>query len=231
MTTCAQRDVRWRDLRHARLVGLAHGDPASGARLLGAFWDDVQARTPWDAASNALLVGRYRLDGVIALPAVSPQLLPAWGTRRLRRLIERHLPAKRLPTLRRPLLQLGAVDVLSGAFKTFSSARGEISVEALLASAAVPTLFPAVELEGRVYWDGLFSQNPPVRDLPRAEPTELWVLQINPPRSTLLLERNLDLPSKVDRSPELIEALLAAGRRQARAFLAALVSSPGELAT
>jgi NTE family protein len=33
-----------------------------------------------------------------------------------------------------------------------------------------------------MYWDGLFSQNPPVRDLLQADPDELWIIQINPTR-------------------------------------------------
>jgi len=60
-------------------------------------------------------------------------------------------------------------------------------VEAILASAAIPTLFPAVEIDGHYYWDGLFSDNPPVKELIRpvfvgAEniPDEIWVIQINP---------------------------------------------------
>jgi len=60
----------------------------------------------------------------------------------------------------------------------------------------VPDLFPAVTIPGRgVYWDGLFSQNPPVRELPGllcadqpppvlTEPApverEIWLIRINP---------------------------------------------------
>ena len=33
-----------------------------------------------------------------------------------------------------------------------------------------------------MYWDGLFSQNPPVRELLDARPDEIWVIQINPNR-------------------------------------------------
>ena len=58
--------------------------------------------------------------------------------------------------------------------------RQEITVDAVLASAAVPLLFRAVEEAGRYYWDGLFSQNPPVRELPDAGPEEIWVIRINP---------------------------------------------------
>ena len=34
-----------------------------------------------------------------------------------------------------------------------------------------------------MYWDGLFSHNPPVRELPDAKPNEIWVIQTNPERS------------------------------------------------
>lgn len=49
----------------------------------------------------------------------------------------------------------------------------------MLASAAVPNLFEAVEIRGHYHWDGLFSQNPPVDDLlagdAQPKPDELWV--------------------------------------------------------
>jgi len=73
------------------------------------------------------------------------------------------------------------------ALKKFNSRLGEIRVEAILASAAIPTLFPAVEIDGHYYWDGLFSDNPPVKELIRAVfvggenvPDEIWVIRINP---------------------------------------------------
>ena len=75
----------------------------------------------------------------------------------------------------------------TGELKKFNSRAGEIRVEAILASAAIPTLFPAVEIDGHYYWDGLFSDNPPVKELIRPlfvggenVPDEIWVIQINP---------------------------------------------------
>jgi predicted acylesterase/phospholipase RssA len=86
-----------------------------------------------------------------------------------------------------PILLIGAVDVLGGTFKAFNSKKGEISVEAVLASAAIPWIFRAAKIAGQgAYWDGLFSQNPPitnfVTDADEADekPDELWVVQINP---------------------------------------------------
>ena len=78
------------------------------------------------------------------------------------------------------MLLIGAVDVLSGRFRAFNSRRDRITADTVLASAAIPNLFRAVQLEDGTYWDGLFSQNPPVRELLEAEPDELWVIQINP---------------------------------------------------
>ena len=66
-----------------------------------------------------------------------------------------------------------------------------ITHEVILASAAVPTLFRAQQVDGHRYWDGLFALNPPVRDLPDAgrghsdvdkPPDEIWAILINPIR-------------------------------------------------
>jgi NTE family protein len=79
------------------------------------------------------------------------------------------------------MLLVGAVDVLSGEFRAFNSRHDRISPETILASAAIPTLFRSVRLDdGGTYWDGLFSQNPPVRELTDEGPDEIWVIQINP---------------------------------------------------
>jgi NTE family protein len=54
----------------------------------------------------------------------------------------------------------------------------------LLATAAIPTLFKAVEMGNTAYWDGLFSENPPVADFMVDEvderPDEIWIVRINP---------------------------------------------------
>src|SRR4029434_7984087 len=58
--------------------------------------------------------------------------------------------------------------------------RAQTTAAMSLASAPTPTLFRAVEVGDGTYWDGLFSQNPPVRELVDTRPDELWVVQINP---------------------------------------------------
>ena len=71
--------------------------------------------------------------------------------------------------------------------KKFTSLKNEIDVHAILASAAVPTIFPPIKVKDDYYWDGLFSDNPPIDELVRPiyvgserVPDEVWIIQINP---------------------------------------------------
>jgi NTE family protein len=166
--------------------GLLTGGAAEAGRLLERFWEANAATTLSGKLANAWLVGLARLEGRVSLPTVSPYAYPDVAGPALTDLLTDHVDVDRLARLQesapgdQPLLLVGAVDVLSGDFQAFSSRRGEITVNAVLASAAVPLLFRAVEERGRYYWDGLFSQNPPVRELPDAGPEEIWVVRINP---------------------------------------------------
>jgi NTE family protein len=166
--------------------GLLTGGAADAGRLLERFWAANAATTLSGKAANAWLVGLARLEGRVSLPTVSPYVYPDIAGAALTDLLTRHVDVDRLAQLQesppedQPLLLVGAADVLTGDFKAFSSRRREITVNAMLASAAVPLLFRAVEEAGRYYWDGLFSQNPPVRELPDAGSEGLWVIRINP---------------------------------------------------
>lgn len=196
--------------------GLCTGGPEAACERLDSLWADVAARTPPEAAMNAWLQWGTRLRAQGApLPEFSPYDLPGAtvGQRQLRRVIERNIEIRRCRRLleeeNTPELVIGAVDVNSGRFETFVD--GEITVDAVLASAAVPTLFPAVEIDGNYHWDGLFSQNPPVRDLMRDQhPEELWVIQINPqtragePRTTEeIADRRNELSGNISLNQEL----------------------------
>jgi NTE family protein len=162
--------------------GLAVADPGE---LLEAFWADNAASAPHEQLLNRSMAWAGALQNFVSLPVVSPYANPfaATGAEEFRRLLERRVDFDALPDGdRHPLLLVGAVDVLSGEFKAFDSRRDQITVDTILASAAIPTLFKAVRVDGGTYWDGLFSQNPPVRELVDAGPDEIWVIQINPTR-------------------------------------------------
>ena len=101
-------------------------------------------------------------------------------------------------------LFVGAVDVVNPgnepqtAFRTFPDQPAfGLRLDELLASACIPELFIATPLSvqedkgsgsgARVFWDGLYSQNPPINDFfdgrsRDCKPDLLWVVQINPNR-------------------------------------------------
>jgi NTE family protein len=166
--------------------GLQTGGPADTAELLDTFWRANSATELNQQIANAWLVGLTRLEGQVALPVVSPYAYPEVARDTLTDLLNRHVDfgavarLQESPSENAPLLLVGAVDVASGAHRAFSSRSREITLNAILASAAVPPLFRAVREGGSYYWDGLFSQNPPVRELPDANPEQIWVIRINP---------------------------------------------------
>ncbi|MCI4660291.1 MAG: patatin-like phospholipase family protein [Neomegalonema sp.] len=78
-----------------------------------------------------------------------------------------------------PRLFVCATDVRSGRAKVFQG--DEISTDALLASACLPTLFQAVRIDGRDYWDGGYTGNPPIWPLIYFCQTEdVVIVHINP---------------------------------------------------
>jgi NTE family protein len=162
--------------------GFVRNDPRSAIAKLERFWNMTSATEWWDKLANQAMVGIIGLRDLMALPEVSPYHLPPWGDDHFRFILEQTFDFDELRRLARapsaPILQIGAVEVLSGHFELFTGP--ELRVECLLASAAIPELFRAVTVPGRgVYWDGLFSQNPPIHDLLELSIDELWLVQIN----------------------------------------------------
>jgi NTE family protein len=207
-------------------TALQEGEPQKARKLLEGFWAGNSASTPVELAVNAWLVWASTLQSVGLLPSVSPYDLPVNGLDQFRELLGRWVDFERIEVdedAQHPLLLIGAVDVLSGRFRAFHSRRDRITADMVLASAAIPTVFPTVHTDGGAYWDGLFSQNPPVRELLEAEPDELWVIQINPtaratePRSVLdITDRRNELSGNLSLYQELhviekIDQLLADG--------------------
>jgi NTE family protein len=76
-------------------------------------------------------------------------------------------------------LFLSATNVRTGKVKIFSGT--EISVSAVMASACLPTMFHAVEIDGEAYWDGGYMGNPALFPLIyNCESTDIVTVHINP---------------------------------------------------
>ncbi|MFC7210003.1 patatin-like phospholipase family protein [Natronoarchaeum sp. GCM10025321] len=172
----------------ATWYGMVTADEDRAIELLDAIWDDLSASDSSDRWLNGLVVGFSRLRS-LGVPVVeaSPYDIPGseLGKDEIRGTLERHIDFDSVPDLcgrDSPELVVGTVNVNEGIFETFTNE--DVTPEAVLASAAVPDLFEAVEIHDHYHWDGLFSQNPPIDDLLSLDvdrkPDELWVIQINP---------------------------------------------------
>ncbi len=76
-------------------------------------------------------------------------------------------------------LYVCATNVRTGRIRVFD--RAEISPAAVMASACLPFLFQAVEVDGEHYWDGGYCGNPPIFPLIYEKgPCDILIVQINP---------------------------------------------------
>jgi NTE family protein len=193
--------------------GLVRSDRGRAIQKLEEFWGSMSAKDPWDQLANQALMSLVSLRDLMVLPEVSPYQLPPWGEDRFRAIIGQYFDFAELKELARrpgaPLLRIGAVEVLSGHFELFTGE--ELCVDSLLASAAIPELFRAVPVPGRgVFWDGLFSQNPPIHDLIELQVDEIWLVQINsstcarvPTETHEILDRRNELAGNLSMEQEL----------------------------
>jgi len=162
---------------------------ADGARAaLENFWRRVSnaallsplRRTPLD-----ILLGRWTLDHSPVFLAMdlmarvfSPYDLGPGGTNPLRDILAESVDFARLAQASIKLF-ITATNVRTGRGRVFRN--GEITPDVLLASACLPTLFQAIEIDGEGYWDGGYSGNPTITPLVReCNSKDTVLVQINP---------------------------------------------------
>lgn len=187
------------------LLKAAKGDVTPIEDRLMSFWRDNSTQNIFEEMFNSSVVNFIQFVNRGMMPewkmspaspiaetmfSVSTTLLPRKDFYNFEGLLKSYVDFQELESLvepSSPVLIVAAANVLKGKFKKFSSRKGEIQVEAILASAAVPSMFPAVKIGEDAYWDGLFSDNPPTDELldpdivgKENKPDEIWVIQINP---------------------------------------------------
>src|SRR5271170_5172016 len=168
--------------------GYAEGGAAGARTALENFWRRVSeaARfSPLRRGPLDILLGRWTLDSspiYVAMDLmsrlVSPYDLNPRGVNPLRdilaELIDFHVLAQS------PInLFITATNVRTGRGKVFKN--GDITPDVLLASACLPTLFQAIEIDGEAYWDGGYSGNPTLSTLVReCKSQDTILIPINP---------------------------------------------------
>jgi NTE family protein len=162
---------------------------AEGARTaLDTYWQRVSraaAFSPLQRSPLDRLMGRWTLDTSPAYLAMdlmtrvlSPYNLNPFGLNPLRAILTESIDFERLA--RAPImLFITATNVRTGRGRIFRNA--QITADVLLASACLPTMFQAIEIEGEPYWDGGYAGNPTITPLVReSEAHDTILVQINP---------------------------------------------------
>jgi NTE family protein len=162
---------------------------AEGARAaLDTYWRRVSraaAFSPLQRSPLDRLMGRWTLDTSPAYVAMdlmarmlSPYDLNPFGLNPLRTILAESINFDRLAGA--PIrLFITATNVRTGRGRIFRNA--EITADVLLASACLPTMFQAIEIDGDPYWDGGYAGNPTLTPLVReSDAHDTILVQINP---------------------------------------------------
>ena len=168
--------------------GWATGGAAGAREALEKYWRSVSraaAFSPMQRSPLDRLMGRWSLDNSPAYiftdlmsRLLSPYDLNPTGFNPLRTILAESIDFERLA--RAPVkLFVTATRVRTGRGRIFRNA--EITADVLLASACLPTMFRAVEIDGEPYWDGGYAGNPTITPLVReTEAHDTVLVQINP---------------------------------------------------
>jgi NTE family protein len=173
---------------------IAGNAPRARVDKLRAFWERVTAQPCCDwsarlflAKGDAVRQWLNQMNASLALACgapgfFTPRVPPPWlyppgtmdatsthDTSSLRTTLERLIDFDRI-NANQMRLSVGAVNVRSGNFVYFDTATHTIGPQHIMASAALPPGFPAVEIEGEHYWDGGLVSNTPLQWLVESRP-------------------------------------------------------------
>ena len=96
-----------------------------------------------------------------------------------------------------PKLFVCATNVRTGRGKIFSGE--EVTADAIMASACLPQMFKAVEINGERYWDGGFSGNPALYPLIyETKSRDILLVQINPKESDVSPDTARDIMDRMN---------------------------------
>ncbi|MEW5965057.1 MAG: patatin-like phospholipase family protein [Pseudomonadota bacterium] len=165
----------------ALAAGLAEGGRQRAREKLRELWYGVyKAGVPDLLRMNPFLYGLTRSSTMAQVASLwSPYELNPLGFDPLRRLIEETIDFDLVRRSSPVELMIAATEVSTGRARLFR--RSGLGVDAVLASACLPTLHHAVRIDGMAYWDGGFSANPDLVTLAIESPVrDTLIVQLNP---------------------------------------------------
>lgn len=169
--------------------GLQKGGRDGARAALHHFWEGASRsawlsliqRTPWDR-----LVGNWSMNNSpgylfadLLTRLASPYELNPLGLNPLQDFLVENVDFDAVHDCAAVRLFISATNVRTGRVRVFSN--DELSPGAVMASACLPNLFPAVEIDGEGYWDGGYAGNPALHPLIyHCNVRDIVIVQINP---------------------------------------------------
>ncbi len=169
--------------------GLEAGGPTAACQALENFWRSVSEAalsSPLQRDLISRLTGNWGMEqspGYLFMDHLtrvfSPYELNPLNLNPLRDLVAQLVDFERVNRCSAVKVFVTATNVRTGRPKVFR--QPELSVDSLMASAALPFMFQAVEIDGEAYWDGGFTGNPALFPLvDECEARDMVLVQINP---------------------------------------------------
>jgi len=174
-------------------AGLMDGGRDGARRVLREFWSRVAELSPFHHLQASPLGAVFEpvqafLDPWLAPlrqfnaalgSQLSPSQLNPLNLNPLRDILVETVDFERVCRCHKTQLFISATQVRTGALRVFG--QHELTADMVLASACLPLLFQAVEIDGEAYWDGGYAGNPSLLPLVSETPADdLLLVQINP---------------------------------------------------
>lgn len=219
--------------------GLARGGPEEARTRLADFWREASLAGKLPGAQRSALEQWFALLPANTSPLqlfmdtmgrfMSPHDFNPLNINPLRDLIARFADFEAIRDFTALQLFISATNVRTGRLRVFR--REHLTADVVMASAALPMMFRAVEIDGEPYWDGGFTGNPPILPFLNAnEIDDVLLVQISPLRRDKVPATARDILHRVNeitfnsaldtelRALDYIGRMAAAGNGRARSI-------------
>lgn len=173
----------------ATIQGLIEGGNEGARKLLYKYWKAISDTAKISGIHRGII---DRLMGVYTMynspefimfdlmsKVMSPYQTNPFNANPLRDVIERTFDFKKINETKDYKIFLAATHVYTGKIKIFGNK--DLSVDTLLATGCLPTVFKAAFVDGEYYWDGGFTANPVMYPLIyNCASPDIIMLKLNP---------------------------------------------------
>jgi NTE family protein len=167
--------------------GLVRGGPKQARVELRRYWKAIGSMPGFGSLFSGISGEQAATTPLESIPAYvegmkkrwSPDNLPQSNDNQMRPLLTELIDFDRLRLQEEIQLTVCATNARTARRRVFTNR--DISVDALLASACLPQLFSAVEIDGEPYWDGALTGNPALGPLlTKIQDCDVIIVRVDP---------------------------------------------------